>query len=195
MQKNNPIKTKIMATIAIQGKLFSFHHLAAQKQFGEKNNWQHCQNFDELLHAVATKKVNKGIIAVENSLVGNVADNYERISTMNLKIIGEINLPIQLHLAARRGTQISDLRIAYSHPVALAECSNFLSKNKMIVPTDFSDTAGAIRWVAEQQQMNQNLDIAAIGGIEAINYYGLQAIKKNIHDHHNNTTKFLAITL
>ncbi|WP_291723052.1 prephenate dehydratase domain-containing protein [Bernardetia sp.] len=184
-----------MKTIAIQGKLFSFHHLAAQKQFGGKNNWLHCQNFDQLLDAVATKKVNTGIIAVENSLVGNVADNYERIDTMNLKIIGEINLPIQLHLAAKRGTQISDLSIAYSHPVALAECSNFLSKNKMIVPTNFSDTAGAIRWVAEQQKMNQHLDAAAIGGIEAINHYGLQAIQKNIHDHHNNTTKFLAITL
>lgn len=182
-----------MATIAIQGKLFSFHHLAAQKQFGEKNNWLHTQNFDELLTAVATKKVSAGIIAVENSLVGNVADNYEQIEKRNLKIFGEIDLPIRLHLAAKKGIQVTDLQIAYSHPVALAECSIFLSKNKRIIPTDFSDTAGAIRWIAEEQKMQKNLNAAAIGGIEAIRYYGLQAIQKNIHDHQNNITKFLAI--
>ncbi len=184
-----------MKNIAIQGKLFSFHHLAAQKQFGEKNKWVHCQNFDELLHAVATKSVNMGMIAVENSLVGNVSDNYERIEAMNLKVIGEIDLPIQLHLAAKKGTQLSDLQKVYSHPVALAECGIFLSKNKKIIANDFSDTAGAIRWIAEQQKINKNLDSAAIGGIEAIRYYGLQAIQKNIHDHHNNVTKFLAISL
>lgn len=182
-----------MKTIAIQGKLFSFHHLAAQQQFGEKNNWLHCQNFDELLHAVATKNVNMGMIAVENSLVGNVLDNYEKIEAMNLKVLGEINLPIQLHLAAKKGTQISDLHTIYSHPVALAECKLFFSKNKHLFPTNFSDTAGAIRWIAEQQKTQKQLDSAAIGGIEAIRYYGLQTIQKNIHDHPNNTTKFLAV--
>jgi prephenate dehydratase len=182
-----------MKTIAIQGNHFSFHHLAAQKQFGEKNNWLHCQNFDELLHAVATKSVTMGMIAVENSLVGNVSDNYEKIEAMNLKVLGEVNLPIQLHLAAQKGSQISDLRNIYSHPVALAECKIFFSKNKHLFPTDFSDTAGAIRWVAEQQSKLKQLDSAAIGGIEAIRYYGLQTIQKNIHDHPNNVTKFLAI--
>jgi prephenate dehydratase len=184
-----------MKTIAIQGKLFSFHHLAAQKQFGEKNNWLHCQNFDELLHSVATKEVKMGMIAVENSLVGKVSDNYDKIEAMNLKVLGEINLPIQLHLAAKKGIQISDLRKVYSHPVALAECGIFLSKNKNISPLDFSDTAGAIRWIAEQQKTLKHLDSAAIGGIEAIRYYGLQTIQKNIHDHHDNVTKFLAISL
>ncbi|WP_338766284.1 prephenate dehydratase domain-containing protein [Bernardetia sp. ABR2-2B] len=182
-----------MKTIAIQGKLFSFHHLAAQKQFGEKNQWLHCQNFDELLHAVAKKRVSMGMIAVENSLVGKVSDNYEKIEAMNLRVLGEIDLPIQLHLAAKKGTQVSDLRTVYSHPVALAECGIFLSKNKKITPTNFSDTAGAIRWIGEQQNQHKNLDSAAIGGIEAIHYYRLQAIQKNIHDHHNNATKFLAI--
>ncbi|PIY08192.1 MAG: hypothetical protein COZ18_13575 [Flexibacter sp. CG_4_10_14_3_um_filter_32_15] len=184
-----------MKTIAIQGKLFSFHHLAAQKQFGEKNNWLHCQNFDQLLHAVATKEVKMGMIAVENSLVGNVSDNYQKIEAMNLRILGEINLPIQLHLAAKKGIQSSDLRHVYSHPVALAECELFLSKNKKILANDFSDTAGAIRWIAAQQKINKNLDSAAIGGIEAIHYYGLQTIEKNIHNHQNNITKFLAISL
>lgn len=184
-----------MKTIAIQGKLFSFHHLAAQKQFGEKNNWLHCQNFDELFHAISTKSVKLGMIAVENSLVGKVSDNYDKIEAMNLRVLGEINLPIQLHVAAKKGTQLSDINNIYSHPVALAECELFFSKNKHILPTNFSDTAGAIRWIADQQKMNKNLDSAAIGGIEAINYYGLQAIQKNIHDHHNNVTKFLAISL
>ncbi|AFM02790.1 Prephenate dehydratase [Bernardetia litoralis DSM 6794] len=183
-----------MKTIAVQGKLFSFHYLAAQKQFGEKNNWLHCQNFDELLHSVMTKNVAMGMIAVENSLVGNVADNYEKIEAMNLKVVGEINLPIQLHLAAKKGIQISDLQKVYSHPVALAECKLFLSKNKHIFPTNFSDTAGAIRWISEQQKTQKHLDSAAIGGIEAIRYYGLQTIQKNIHDHSDNVTKFLAVT-
>jgi prephenate dehydratase len=183
-----------MKTIAIQGKHLSFHHLAAQKEFGEKNNWLHCQNFDELLQAVATKNVNVGMIAVENSLVGKVSDNYDKIEAMNLKVLGEINLPIQLHLAAKKGTQISNLQKVYSHPVALAECNLFFSKNKHIFPTDFSDTAGAIRWIAEQQNQHKQLDSAAIGGIEAIRYYGLQTIQKNIHDHPNNVTKFLAVT-
>lgn len=184
-----------MKTIAIQGKLFSFHHLAAQKQFGEKNNWLHCQNFDELVTAVATKKATLGMIAVENSLVGKVSDNYEKIEKLNLKVLGEISLPIQLHLAAKKGIQISDLRSVYSHPVAIAECQIFLSKNKNISTTDFSDTAGAIRWIAEQQKNNQHLDSAAIGGIDAIRYYELQIIQKNIHDHRNNITKFLAISV
>ncbi len=184
-----------MKNIAIQGKLFSFHHLAAQQQFGEKNNWLHCQSFDELLHSVATKTVSMGMIAVKNSLVGNVSDNYQKIEAMNLKVIGEINLPIQLHLAAKKGIQISDLRTIYSHPVALAECKLFFANNKTILPTDFSDTAGAIRWIAEQQKMNKHLDSAAIGGLEAIRYYGLQTIQKNIHDHSDNMTTFLAISL
>ncbi len=134
------------------------------------------------------------MIAVENSLVGNVLDNYKKIEKMNLKIVGEINLPIQLHLAAKKGTQLLDLKHVYSHPVALQECKIFLSKNKTILPTDFSDTAGAIRWIAQQQKLHNHLDSAAIGGIEAIHYYGLQTIQKNIHDHCNNITKFLAVS-
>jgi chorismate mutase/prephenate dehydratase len=77
----------------------------------------------------------------------------------------------------------------YSHPQALAQCSDYLSTLKNCHLESFADTAGAARKISEDQDLSQ----AAIAGEEAADHYGLTVIKRNIANRRDNFTRFMII--
>lgn len=175
--------------IAIQGTEASFHHLAAQKLFGEDILIESCVSFDEVCQKIVSNETDYGVMAIENLLTGCILTNYHLISRYQLNIIGEITLPIELHLMGISTATIDSIKKVISHPIALAQCNDLLS-DKSWEREQIADTATSAQSVAEQ---HSNF-VAAIANESTASLYELSILKKNIHDVKGNRTRFLVLS-
>lgn len=173
--------------IAIQGNEGSFHHLAAMKHWGHDVSIHACPSFETVIGAV-TELGETGLMAVENSIVGNIADNYALIRHYRLFVTAEITLTIRQNLLVVPHASLEDIREIRSHPAALQQCAAFLGHYSWKQVVD-SDTATAAREVARRQEKH----IAAIGSGLAAELSGLQILMPGIQDDKENRTRFWII--
>lgn len=145
-----------------------------------------CGTFDEAVAAVADGRAERAMLPIENSLAGRVADIHHLLPRAGLHIIAEHFLPVEHNLLVKPGTKLEDIKIARSHPVALAQVREFLEANN-IRPETAGDTAGAARRLAESDHMDE----AVIASEQAAELYGLEILARNIQDADHNTTRFL----
>ena len=176
--------------IAIQGSVASFHDLAAKKYFGQTVSTLECGSFKEVCDKIANNKVDYGIIAIENKIAGSILLNYQLIETYDLKIIGEIYLPIELKLLAKPGVKLKDLTEIISHPMALGQSQIFLSQHEGIVVTEYKDTASCAKLVSEDTSGK----LAVIGGPAIANQYNLEVVVENVSDVNQNLTRFYILS-
>jgi arogenate/prephenate dehydratase len=92
-----------------------------------------------------------------------------------LHIVGEVKLAVRHCLLANHGVNIEDLRRVLSHPQALAQCENTLTKLGLVREA-VDDTAGAAKQIAFE---NLN-DAAAVASEKAAKIYGLNIVAKDI---------------
>ena len=104
-----------------------------------------------MFQAAATGKAKYCLAPIENTLAGSVYENYDLLLEHDLHIIGEVNLRIVHNLIAAPGTTFKNLRQVYSHPVALAQCSNFFHRYSRLEKIQFYDTAGAVKMITQKQ--------------------------------------------
>lgn len=176
-------------SVSYLGPLYSFHHNAALHYFTDAHLIP-CNAFDEIIQNVLNGKTFFGIIATDNSVAGRVGDNLEKIIDNELNIFGEIELKIQLHLAAYENVHLHDIQNVYSQRMALKECSRFFSEHPFLKQVEYKSTAGAIKKVAVEKLK----DAAAIGNKTAIENYGLHILANNIDDNQHNFTRFFIIS-
>lgn len=181
---------KINKIIAYLGLPGSYSHQAAIKYFGKKAEVLACSSFDEIISKTKEGIVSYGIIPVSNSLVGQIADNYQLIKSSDLAIVGELDLPIHHCLAGTPDSSVDQISQIYSHPSALAQCKKYLEKYPTIQKIVYSDTASAAKYV----QQHQDSRLTAICSRSAAKIYDLKIIATNIEDHPNNITHFKVVT-
>lgn len=177
-------------TVAIQGQAGSFHHEAAKTWFGDAVPIVPCATFREVFDIYATGKADAIVTAIENTLYGSINEVYRLIESCSVPIIGEVKLAVDQMLIAQPGTTIADIATVYSHPVALAQCEDFL-RDQLPHATlvEFFDTAGAVEFVANQQRT----DIAAIGSSSAATLHKLPILSRSIQNNLDNITRFLVL--
>ena len=95
-----------------------------------------------------------GMIPVENSIAGRVADVHHLLPRSGLKIIGERFKPIRFHLMANPGTRLAQVKTVASMPIALGQCRKLLRKLK-VRTEPAGDTAGAARALAERPDLTR----------------------------------------
>jgi len=179
-----------MTKIAIQGIQGCFHEMAARKHFSSGDTeFIECNTFRQLCESLKEGKCDKGIMAIENTLAGSLLPNYSLLSKYKLFISGEVYLRIQLHLMAIPGAKLNDVRTVMSHPVALAQCEDFLDTLGDIEIREYHDTAAAAKWIAGQKMK----DIAAVSNELSSELYGLNILERNIETHKENYTRFLVL--
>ncbi|WP_185869302.1 prephenate dehydratase [Blattabacterium cuenoti] len=179
-----------MKKIAIQGVKGCFHHAAVSRYFeGCNYNLMECSSFRELAVSVARSNVDIGVMAIENTIAGTILTNYSLLSKYNLKIVGEIYMPIQHHLMAYPGQNIENIKEIYSHPMAILQCELFIDAHPYIKISEYSDTAAAAKYIS----ICKKEGIAAIASEKAAKEYGLEIISKNIQTITSNFTRFFII--
>ena len=94
-----------------------------------------------------------------------------------------------LCLLALPGTDHREIRTVYSHPQALAQSRQFLSRNKLD-PVQYYDTAGAANMLAEERPKGS----AAIASKLCAKLYHLEIVKEDIEDLERNMTRFLVLS-
>ena len=131
-----------------------------------------------------------GVLPVENSVAGGVTAAYDALNEAErLHAIGETILEVRQCLAGVSGAALDGVRMVKSHPVALAQCSRFLSRLTDVVEQAAPDTATAAREVAERGDPS----CAAIASLHAAQRYGLVVLAERIEDRPDNQTRFLGI--
>ncbi|WP_103327651.1 prephenate dehydratase [Bacteroidetes bacterium endosymbiont of Geopemphigus sp.] len=179
-----------MKKIAIQGIKGCFHHIAALEYF-DKDPFEilECSSFKKLIEALILDKVKLGIMAIENSIAGSILSNYNLLSDYNIKVLGEIYMPIEQHLMALPGQKINTIHEVFSHPVALQQCAEFLHKYPHIKISEYTDTAEAAHDIMKKRLTC----VGAIASLQAAQEYGLEVLAENIHSIPNNYTRFFII--
>jgi prephenate dehydratase len=66
-----------------------------------------------------------------------------------LTILGETKLRIEHNLVAMPGQKISDITEVLSHPMALMQCEDFLSKYPNLKAVEAEDTAASAKMIAD----------------------------------------------
>lgn len=177
-------------TIAIQGDKGSNHYLISQRLLKDKDSNFYCAKpFRDVFEAVKNGKADIGIIAIENSIAGSILQNFDLISEYGFPVIGEGYLRISHSLIGLRGAQLSDIKVAYSHEMALKQCDVFLREHS-IEAREYYDTAASVPFVKELADKS----VAGIAPRVAAEIYGLEVIKEGIETNKQNYTRFIVFT-
>ncbi len=176
--------------IAIQGIESSFHEEAAYKYFGKDIETIKCLSFQDLCDSLKNGDSNFAIMAIENSIAGSLLQNYTLLQEYNFNIIGEIFLRIKMNLMALPGTKIEDIKVAQSHPIAIRQCSKFLTGLEGVLLEEKEDTAICAKNIAKQQLAN----VAAVASASAAEIFGLEILAKNIETNKKNFTRFIILS-
>lgn len=181
------LQKKELKLVGFQGEHGAYSEIAAKRL---KNAVPiPCFEFSEVFEAVKNGELDLGVVPVENSLAGPVAQVNELLMDSGLYVVGEVKVPVHHCLLAPPDMDYREIRAVYSHPQALAQCAGFVARNKL-EPKPFYDTAGAAKMVATEKPRAA----AAIASSLCAQLYSLEIIKENIEDHASNTTRFLVIS-
>jgi len=148
-----------------------------------------CPTFEDALVAVQSGKADLGMIPIENSIAGRVADIHHLLPHAKLHIVGEHFLPIHFNLMAPKGATLKTIKSVESHIHALGQCRRFIRKHGY-KPVIAADTAGAARHIAETTDVTR----AALAPKLAAKIYGLKVLAENVEDEDHNTTRFVILS-
>lgn len=155
----------------------------------ESKNIFHFNSHKNLVEAVHTKKIDIGILPIENSIVGEVRDSIDLINTKNIHIIGEVRHKISHNLLGVKGSKIEDIKNIYSHEQAFMQCSHFLSKHEWHL-NRMTNTAISGKYIAKEGKKEN----ACIANMKTKEVYRLELLKKNINNEEENYTRFFIIS-
>jgi len=174
--------------IAFQGEPGANSHEACRSHFPDYEPYP-CATFEDAFDAVKSGVCALGMIPIENSIAGRVADVHHLLPRSGLKIVGERFKPIRFHLMANPGAKLAQIRTVASMPIALGQCRKALRKLKVATEAA-GDTAGAAKALAERPDPTR----AAIAPELAAQIYGLEILMRDIEDEKHNTTRFLVMS-
>jgi prephenate dehydratase len=174
--------------IAFQGEPGANSHIAIAEAFPDAEPLP-CATFEDALAAISSGEADLGMIPIENSIAGRVADIHHLLPQSGLFIVGEWFLPIHHQFMAPRGAKLSDIKTVESHVHALGQCRRIIRKLgiKAIVA---ADTAGSARTVAERGDKT----CASLASKLASDIYGLEILAEDVEDEDHNTTRFVMLS-
>ena len=174
--------------IAYLGPEYSYSHLAALQRFGEASLYNRTANIAAVFEEVTRKHADFGVVPLENSTDGRIADTLDMFIRMpdQVKICSEIRLRVRHHLLANCAQ--SEVRRVYSKAQALSQCRNWLSKNLPQASLhEVASTSDAAKLVLTEP------NVAAVASREASVRYGINILSQNIEDSPFNETRFAVI--
>lgn len=180
-----------MKKVTIQGVRGCYHEVTANNFFqGEGVEVIECDTFNEVFSRVCSHEADYAVVAIENTIAGSLLQNYELLNKSGLRIIGEYKQRISHCFAVLPGQTIADLTEVWSHPIALMQCTDFLSTVPHVKVVEKSDTALSAKMISEGQLMGH----AAICSREAAGIYGLEVLESGIESNKRNFTRFMILT-
>jgi prephenate dehydratase len=174
--------------VSIQGELGSNSHMAAVEMLGDQGGVEimPCSVSAQVLAKVVAGEVDGAVLPIENSLHGSVAEHYDLLLALPVRIERESLLRIRHNVIGMPGVRLAEVRKVMSHPVALSQCRRFLAEHPEIEVVPFYDTAGSVKHL-----MKAGLrEVAGIAPGLAAREYGGEVLVSGVEDHAENYTRF-----
>jgi chorismate mutase/prephenate dehydratase len=172
--------------VAFLGPLYSYSHLAAISRFGQSVEYLPVASIAAVFEEVQRQHADFGLVPIENSTDGRVADSLDMFARVPTLLGGMVEM--RIHHALLGKCPRSDVKEVYSRPQALSQCRNWVARHlpaaRAIEVTSTSTAA---------QLAQEKPGAAAIAGLQAGVYYGLDVLAENIEDNPDNVTRFAVI--
>jgi prephenate dehydratase len=174
--------------IVFQGEPGSNSHLASREVYPDYEAMP-APTFEDAFAAISSGEADLGMIPVENSVAGRVADIHHLMPDSGLHIVAEHFMPVRHQLMGPRGAVLADIKTVESHVHALGQCRKAI-RRLGLKPIVAADTAGSAREVAEAGDKAR----AAIASRLAAEIYSLDILAQDIEDEDHNTTRFIVLS-
>ena len=175
-------------SVSFLGPLGTFSEEATIQQFGESIQTIPSDSIDEVFNHVQSGIAHYGVVPVENSTEGAISRTLDLLLTKELKICGEIILPIH-HFFLSKKRDLKKINTIYAHGQSLAQCHDWLINN---VP-DIKKVA--VMSNAEGARLaSKESNSAAIASSRAADLFNLNILFENIEDEQSNSTRFLVLS-
>ena len=139
--------------------------------------------------AIKNNEIDYGILPIENSSTGGIAEVYDLLRKYGFYIVGEKVIKVEHHLLGVKGAKLEDIQEVYSHHQALQQSSEFLKDYNKFKLIPFSNTATSAEYIKDKNSKTKG----AVASKRAAELYGLDIIKSNINHNKDNYTRFIVI--
>lgn len=172
--------------VAYLGPVATFTQQAAIKNFGTSVDYRPMHSIPDIFAAVELGECDYGVLPIENSIEGAVFHTMDMLAESDLKIVGQIYLPIEQCIMSRGS--LAEVRKICSKDQAIGQCRNWIRRNLPNADIEYVDsTAIAVKYAHE------NPEIAAIASHIASDFYEVPIIESGIQDKKDNVTRFLVV--
>ena len=172
--------------IAFLGPLYTYSHLAAIASFGQTVEFVSVGSIPAVFEEVNRGHSDFGLVPIENSTDGRVADTLDMFTRMPVRICGEVEL--QIHHALLGRCLRTEVEEVYSRPQALSQCRNWIARHLPAARTiEVTSTTTAAQLARDKP------GAAAIASLQAGIHYELDVLAERIEDNPANTTRFAVI--
>jgi prephenate dehydratase len=173
--------------IAFQGEPGAYMHQAC-RQSRPSMEALPCASFEEVIETVRQGGADLGMLAVENSTYGRIADVHTLLPQSGLFIVDESFVRVHVNLLAVKGAQIGDVKRVRAMSILHGQARGFI-KEHGLATLNWHDNAAAAREVAALGDKAEG----ALASELAAEIYGLDVLARHIEDQANNTTRFLVM--
>ncbi len=145
-------------------------------------------SFAAVVEAASASEVGLGVLPIESSLIGPIAETHDLLYGAPLSIVREATLPIRHCLLGLPGASRAGAKVVRSHPAAFDQCRDLLSGWRVhCIPA--ATTADAAREVAASGDVRE----LALASMEAAGTYGLEIVEDDVGDRPGAFTRFVAL--
>jgi chorismate mutase/prephenate dehydratase len=178
--------------VGYQGSPLTYNNLAAEQYLASQNlrgRFVGLPTLKLVIDSLASAAVDLAFLPIENTVAGSINQVYDVLREQDLHIVGEESYRVELCLAATAAAPASALRRILSHPLALDQCSAFVSALPQARAEPFLDTREAMRAVAEAKDPT----LAAIGSPEAAAAHELHILNRNVGNQDEILMRYVAL--
>ena len=178
-----------MAKIAYLGPEGTFTHHAARGLAPKNDVLRPYSTAVTALDSVCSDECDSAVVALFNSIVGEIATNldYLLFGVTDLIINAELVLPVSFDALGHADDSARTVGVV-SHPAALSQCSEFIER-RGLKSEDADSTAEACRLIASTKREGW----CAIGPAIAGELYGLRTLASAIENTKGLATRFVLV--
>ena len=172
--------------VAHLGPAWTYSHLAALHRFGNAVEFVPVSSISAAFEEVQAGHSHYGVVPLENSTDGRIADTLDNLARMPVKICAEV--PLRIHHNLLAACERHDVKKVYSRPQALSQCRNWLARhlpNAQLIEVTSTSAAA--------EKASRESKAAAIASRQAGVHHSLSILAENIEDIAGNTTRFAVI--
>lgn len=184
-----PAPTPTRTIVGYPGRDGAHSAAACDRLFRDGADLVALPSFAAVAEATADGTIDVGVLPIESSLSGPVAETHDLLYESPLAITGETVLPIRHFLVGPTDVPLAEIRAVHSHPVALDQCRRLLASIPQAIAIAAATTADGAAHVAERGDSTE----VAIASQRAAGLQGLTVIAADVGDHPEAFTRFVSV--